>query len=264
MEQGLGLAGRCSHSYFLHPQRNPSPVGPVLCCAAVWSVSTILTGLLSFMSDTHHTTGGLGRRVGGGLWVQLLVKERGGPGRWAGGHCTARCTARCAPLLRPPRCTVNALRPPSPPPSDPPSTAHPRCNFAGAISSSPQDKRRFAAESLAYNVRNPTFRKLFPEWVKKHEEAAAQQAQQAAAAVAQQQQPPQGQPAPGHQQQQPGAAAALGPGRQQPGGAGVGAGLAQQGQQPPQWSGYLVGAAAVAAAGVAATLLMKPGDVPQL
>ncbi|EFN57840.1 hypothetical protein CHLNCDRAFT_12197, partial [Chlorella variabilis] len=61
----------------------------------LWSVSTILTGLLSFMLESQHTT--------------------------------------------------------------------------GAISSTQPEKRRFARESLAYNVRNPTFRKLFPEWVERHD-----------------------------------------------------------------------------------------------
>lgn len=55
---------------------------------------------------------------------------------------------------------------------------------AGAISSTQPEKRRFARESLAYNVRNPTFRKLFPEWVERHDK---QQAEAAAAAAARQQ-----------------------------------------------------------------------------
>ncbi|KAL4420955.1 hypothetical protein ABPG77_004584 [Micractinium sp. CCAP 211/92] len=138
----------------------------------MWSVSTILTGLLSFMVESQHTT--------------------------------------------------------------------------GAISSSSEEKKRLARDSLGYNVRNPTFRKLFPEWVKKHE------MQQAAAAAAATQQAAQQQ----QQQQQQGAAPA--------GGAAAGqqALLEQEvaGLQAPQWSNYLVGAAAVAAAGVAATLLMKPPD----
>lgn len=107
-------------------------------------------------------------------------------------------------------------------------------------------------------------RKLFPEWVKKHEEAlkAAQQQQ----AQAQQQQEQQQQD---RQQQEDGTRAAPGPA---PGaGAAAAAGQQQQLQQngaaegaggpenPVQrYSGLLVGAAAVAAAGVAATLLMKP------
>ncbi|KAL4434205.1 hypothetical protein ABPG75_000646 [Micractinium tetrahymenae] len=160
----------------------------------MWSVSTILTGLLSFMVETQHTT--------------------------------------------------------------------------GAISSSPEEKRRFAREALAYNVRNPTFRKLFPEWVKKHE------LQQAAAAAAAQQQAQQQQAQQQAQQQQQlqqqhHGGAAAGEGQAQGGAAAGGAagerrarGLVEQDAalQAPQWSNYLVGAAAVAAAGVAATLLMKPPD----
>lgn len=160
----------------------------------MWSVSTILTGLLSFMLESQHTT--------------------------------------------------------------------------GAISSTREEKRRFARESLAYNVRNPTFRKLFPEWVTKFEEqqaaavaAVAQQAAQqeaaAAAAAAQQQQgAPDG--------AAPRQAVAGGQGGQaQLGGRAAAAGAAADGggvQQGPSWSGYLVGAAAMAAAGVAATLLMKPPE----
>ncbi|GFR43047.1 hypothetical protein Agub_g4053 [Astrephomene gubernaculifera] len=57
----------------------------------MWSVGTILTGLLSFMYDTQTTT--------------------------------------------------------------------------GSITTSRQDKERLARESLAFNVKNPIFRKLFPSWV---------------------------------------------------------------------------------------------------
>lgn len=95
----------------------------------------------------------------------------------------------------------------------------------------------------------PSCSKLFPEWVKKHEmqqaAAAAAATQQAAAQQAAAQQPP---------------VAAAGPAG---GGAAVQQALLEQrvaGLQAPQWSNYLVGAAAVAAAGVAATLLMKPPD----
>ncbi|PSC73263.1 ubiquitin-conjugating enzyme E2 34-like isoform B [Micractinium conductrix] len=157
----------------------------------LWSVATILTGLLSFMSDTQHTT--------------------------------------------------------------------------GAISSTPEERRRLARESLAYNIRSPVFRKLFPEWVAKAEAAAAapppqppaqqqkqvqQQAEQQAGAqqAAQQQQgQQQGQAPAAHGAHAAGARAA---------------GLAQAAgqQQQQQWSRYLMGAAAVAAAGVAATMLMKPAD----
>ncbi|KAI7842164.1 hypothetical protein COHA_004187 [Chlorella ohadii] len=160
----------------------------------MWSVSTILTGLLSFMVETQHTT--------------------------------------------------------------------------GAISTPPAEKRKLARESLAYNVRNPTFRKLFPEWVKKQEEAlkAAQQQQAQAQQQQQQQQPPEQQQqlggaavAPG---QGPAAVAAAAAGQQQQNGAADGGAGGAEG--PVQrYSGLLVGAAAVAAAGVAATLLMKPeGQLP--
>ncbi|EFJ51744.1 hypothetical protein VOLCADRAFT_103384 [Volvox carteri f. nagariensis] len=69
----------------------------------MWSVGTILTGLLSFMYDTQATT--------------------------------------------------------------------------GSITTSKQDKERMARESLQFNVKNPTFRKLFPSWVEElsHRTAAASQ-----------------------------------------------------------------------------------------
>lgn len=57
----------------------------------MWSVGTILTGLMSFMSDTQPTS--------------------------------------------------------------------------GSINSSTADKKKFAAESLAFNLKSPAFRKLFPDWV---------------------------------------------------------------------------------------------------
>ena len=195
--------------------------------------------------------------VGGWAAQQLVGSAVGSVGGWLGGqalYAVLSTRSVYSPLLALPVLAIQRPAPYALPPFRP--ALRPLCNLAGAIASTPQEKRRFAAESLAYNVRNPTFRKLFPEWVKKHEEAAAQQAQQAAAPPAQQQQQqqPDGPPAPGQQQQQQP--------QQQPGGAGAGAALAQQGQQPQQWSGYLVGAAAVAAAGVAATLLMKPADAP--
>ena len=39
----------------------------------------------------------------------------------------------------------------------------------GSISSSCAEKQRRAAESLDYNLKNPTFRKLFPDWVEEAE-----------------------------------------------------------------------------------------------
>lgn len=46
----------------------------------------------------------------------------------------------------------------------------------GSISSSKAEKKRLAVISLEQNLRNPTFRKLFPEWVQEHQrrEQAAQ------------------------------------------------------------------------------------------
>ncbi|KAG2485390.1 hypothetical protein HYH03_015876 [Edaphochlamys debaryana] len=76
----------------------------------MWSVGTILTGLLSFMYDTQATT--------------------------------------------------------------------------GSITTSKQDKERMAAESLAFNCKNPTFRKLFPNWVEEHARRQATAAQPPAASPA--------------------------------------------------------------------------------
>jgi ubiquitin-conjugating enzyme E2 J2 len=38
----------------------------------------------------------------------------------------------------------------------------------GSITTSPEEKRRLAQESLSFNMKNPTFRKVFPEWVEEH------------------------------------------------------------------------------------------------
>lgn len=45
------------------------------------------------------------------------------------------------------------------------------------------EKRRLAAQSLAYNARNPTYRKLFPELIDAAEERAKQHAEREAAAL---------------------------------------------------------------------------------
>lgn len=170
------------------------------------------------------------------------------------------------PICRSPpaqRSAFNPARLPQPTPT----LQHPFLSslLSGAISSTPEERRRLARESLAYNIRSPVFRKLFPEWVAKAEAAAAapppqppaqqqkqvqQQAEQQAGAqqAAQQQQgQQQGQAPAAHGAHAAGARAA---------------GLAQAAgqQQQQQWSRYLMGAAAVAAAGVAATMLMKPAD----
>jgi ubiquitin-conjugating enzyme E2 J2 len=97
----------------------------------------------------------------------------------------------------------------------------------GSISTSKQEKQRLAQESLGYNCRNATFRKLFPQWQEEHSRrqaaaaAAAQQAAQQQQLSGQQQQPP---PPGGQQQQWPGAVA---PGGQA--GAGVAAGRDNKG-----------------------------------
>ena len=44
---------------------------------------------------------------------------------------------------------------------------------AGSISASSYDRRRLARQSLAYNVKNPIFCKLFPEYVEEHAERRA-------------------------------------------------------------------------------------------
>ncbi|GAB4816810.1 hypothetical protein N2152v2_003856 [Parachlorella kessleri] len=132
----------------------------------MWSVSTILTGLYSFMHETGHTT--------------------------------------------------------------------------GAISSTKPEKEKYARESLAFNTRNPTFRKLFPELVQQFEE---QQEQQRMAAAQQRQQ------LLGAQQQQLAVAPAQPAAAAQPQAA---AGLLQTGQQQqPALAGLQPQVVAPRAAGAA-------------
>jgi ubiquitin-conjugating enzyme E2 J2 len=96
----------------------------------------------------------------------------------------------------------------------------------GSISTSKADKQRYAAESLAFNCKNATFRKLFPQWLEEHTRrgraaaaAPQQQGQQAAAPPAsarqQQQVDGQGQGQQQQQQQQQQQAVAQAPGQPQ-------------------------------------------------
>jgi ubiquitin-conjugating enzyme E2 J2 len=43
----------------------------------------------------------------------------------------------------------------------------------GSIETSTRQKIQFAKQSLAYNVKDPTFCKLFPEYFKRHQEEVA-------------------------------------------------------------------------------------------
>lgn len=49
----------------------------------------------------------------------------------------------------------------------------------GSITTTKQEKKKLAAESLTFNVKNPTFRTLFPEWVEAHTQQQQQQQQAA-------------------------------------------------------------------------------------
>uniref|UniRef100_A0A061SA00 Ubiquitin-conjugating enzyme E2 J2 n=1 Tax=Tetraselmis sp. GSL018 TaxID=582737 RepID=A0A061SA00_9CHLO len=59
------------------------------------------------------------------------------------------------------------------------SFMHDRQQTNGSIETTKEQKRRFARESLGYNLKNPMFRKLFPEWEGKLEEHEASFARQA-------------------------------------------------------------------------------------
>lgn len=50
----------------------------------------------------------------------------------------------------------------------------------GSITTTNPEKRKLAAESLAFNVKNPTFRTLFQDWVEVHNNQQQQQQQQQA------------------------------------------------------------------------------------
>jgi ubiquitin-conjugating enzyme E2 J2 len=103
----------------------------------------------------------------------------------------------------------------------------------GSITTSKAEKQRLARESLAYNAKNATFRKLFPNWLEEHNKRAAaaaqqlQQQQQAAGGNGEQQLQ---QPGAQHQQHLAGQPLAQQRGgqqqQQQPAGAGGGGGAA--------------------------------------
>jgi ubiquitin-conjugating enzyme E2 J2 len=109
----------------------------------MWSVGTILTGLLSFMYDTQVR----------GVQVDYQIMQ-----------CD-RLNSRKGSYGVPP--------PPKPTPI--PSVATQATT--GSITTSKQDKERFARDSLAFNVKNATFKKLFPNWVEEHERRVASAAQ---------------------------------------------------------------------------------------
>lgn len=132
----------------------------------MWSVSTILTGLLSFMVETQHTTGawGGGHEVWGGLagvGLTGLTSRLRQPCRHdvpdtppvLRRNCQLRCLRAqqrgCCPC-----CTRTPLL------AGMLGSKRARAHDlpAGAISSTPEEKKQFARDSLAYNVRNPTFR----------------------------------------------------------------------------------------------------------
>ncbi len=128
----------------------------------MWSVSTILTGLLSFMVESQHTTGGQGGRGRGS--GEPEVRVRGEPATVKQAQ-PAGCIARPVLVGESKACTwqgpLHVLRRAHcrPAAAEPASVLAPvLCPPAGAISSSSEEKKRLARDSLGYNVRNPTFR----------------------------------------------------------------------------------------------------------
>lgn len=83
----------------------------------------------------------------------------------------------------------------------------------GSITATPAERQRLARESLGFNMKNPNFRKLFPEWVEEHARRSEESAKQAAAGGGGGGAQPEAQAA---------AAAAAGPGSGGGGGAGGG------------------------------------------
>ncbi|KAF6256057.1 ubiquitin-conjugating enzyme/RWD-like protein [Scenedesmus sp. NREL 46B-D3] len=108
----------------------------------------------------------------------------------------------------------------------------------GSITTSKAEKQRLARESLAYNAKNATFRKLFPDWLEEHNRRAAAAAAAVAAAQQQQQQAGGG----GEQQpQQLGGQQQQSSGQMQP--------MAQQQQQQQQQQQARAGGGGAAAGG---------------
>lgn len=71
---------------------------------------------------------------------------------------------------------------------------------SGAIRTSAAEKKRLAAESLAFNMKNPTFRKMFPEFVEKYKHMQKQHAKTSNSKVEGIPLPGAGQPPPRQQQ----------------------------------------------------------------
>jgi ubiquitin-conjugating enzyme E2 J2 len=115
----------------------------------------------------------------------------------------------------------------------------------GSITTSKAEKQRLARESLAFNVKNATFRKLFPDWLEEHNKRAAAAAVAAAVAAAQQQQQQQALSNAELQSQQTGAQQQQLGGQQQ-----------LQGQQPGQQQQAGAGGGAAAGGGGLFTIAM--------